>query len=85
MISAHNCKLSIGGSGSLTTHMAYKLSIIMPVFNKINFTKSALNDLFLLPEDHQIIVVDNGSTDDTAKYLRQIDRPHFGFIRNSET
>lgn len=42
------------------------LSIIIPVFNKWNFTKSCLEDLSKLTEDHEIIVVDNASTDTTT-------------------
>ncbi|HET8793581.1 MAG TPA: glycosyltransferase [Nitrososphaeraceae archaeon] len=45
------------------------LSIVIPVYNKYNFTKSCINDLLHLPEDHEIIVVDNGSTDETQKSL----------------
>ena len=42
------------------------LSIIIPCFNKYNFTKSCLDDVSQLPEDHEIIIVDNGSTDQTV-------------------
>jgi O-antigen biosynthesis protein len=49
--------------------MDKKLSIVIPVFNKYNFTKSCLNDLLHLPPDHEIIVVDNGSTDETRESL----------------
>jgi O-antigen biosynthesis protein len=45
------------------------LSIIIPVYNKYNFTKACLADLARLPEDHQIIVVDNGSSDETRREL----------------
>jgi GT2 family glycosyltransferase len=45
------------------------LSICIPVFNKFNFTKSCLKDLEKLPNDHEIIVVDNGSTDETQSNL----------------
>lgn len=45
------------------------LSIVIPVYNKYNFTKSCLNDLLHLPQDHEIIVVDNGSSDETQKEL----------------
>lgn len=41
------------------------LSIVIPVFNKWNFTKSCLNDLVRLPADHEIIIIDNASTDET--------------------
>lgn len=49
--------------------MNYKLSIVIPVFNNASFTRSCLQDLIQLPEDHQLIVVDNGSTDETDEVL----------------
>ena len=64
------------------------LSIVIPVYNKFNFTKSCLKDLSALPSDHEIIVVDNGSTDetraslefsDTIKYIRN--EKNFGFAK----
>jgi len=45
------------------------MSIVIPVFNKWNFSKSCLKDLVQLPDDHEIIIVDNGSTDETQKSL----------------
>jgi O-antigen biosynthesis protein len=45
------------------------LSIIIPVFNKYNFTKSCLSDICNLTNDHEIIIVDNGSTDETRAAL----------------
>jgi GT2 family glycosyltransferase len=50
------------------------LSIVIPVFNKYAFTKACLEDLSKLPEDHQIIVVDNGSTDETQQELEKNSR-----------
>jgi O-antigen biosynthesis protein len=46
------------------------LSIIIPVYNKFNFTRSALDDLSKLPNDHEIIIADNGSTDETQSQLK---------------
>ena len=46
------------------------LSIVIPVYNKYNFTKSCLNDLSHLPSDHEIIIVDNGSVDETQSALQ---------------
>jgi glycosyltransferase involved in cell wall biosynthesis len=43
-----------------------KISIIIPVFNNSFLTGQCLKDLSQLDENHEIIVVDNGSTDDTA-------------------
>lgn len=56
------------------------LSIVVPIFNQIHFTLSCLKDLSKLPNDHEIIVVDDCSTDATQsklensteiKYVRQ--------------
>jgi GT2 family glycosyltransferase len=44
-----------------------KLSIIIPVYNNWNFTKTCLKDLAKLPYDHEVILIDNGSTDTTRK------------------
>lgn len=46
------------------------LSIVVPVWNKYNFTKACLQDLEKLPADHEIIIVDNGSTDETQSQLQ---------------
>lgn len=46
-----------------------RLSIIIPVYNNANFTKEALKDLSNLPSDHEIIIVDNGSTDSTKNVI----------------
>lgn len=50
-----------------------KLSIVIPVFNKWNFTKSCLNDLRQLPNTHEIIIVDNGSSDETQDEINKED------------
>lgn len=63
--------------------MAYKLSIVIPVYGKFNFTSACLNDLFRLPTDHEIIIVDNASTDNTIN-LANITRPNFVYVRNNE-
>lgn len=62
--------------------MQVKLSIVIPIFNKWNFTKSCLNDLMKLPGDHEIIVVDNASSDETQDGLKAY--PRVKVIRNDE-
>lgn len=47
-------------------------SIIIPVYNNIKFTKSAVEDLLNLPNNYEIVVVDNGSTDDTPYVIEAI-------------
>ena len=58
----------------------FRLSICIPVYNKYAFTKSCLDDLYKLPEDHEIIIIDNGSTDDTGSLLKNNNR--IKYIRN---
>lgn len=63
--------------------MFFKLSIVIPVFNKFNFTKACLEDLFKLPDDHQIIIVDNGSSDETVS-LANLKKDNFIYHRNDK-
>jgi GT2 family glycosyltransferase len=68
------------------------LSIIIPVFNKFAFTKACLNDLSKLPNDHEIIIIDNASIDETnteiIKILDQCDIDasicRMNYFKNSE-
>lgn len=43
-----------------------KCSIIIPVYNNYNFTKACLKDLSKLSYEYEVIVVDNGSDDNTT-------------------
>jgi len=68
-----------------------KLSIVIVVFNKWNFTKSCLDDLAHLSNDHEIIVIDNASSDLThselSNYIVQLNlqnNANFVFYRNEE-
>lgn len=63
----------------------YKLSIVIPVYGKANFTVSCINDLYLLKdiEAHQIIVVDNAGPDDTEARMQPfLERENFIYARN---
>ena len=62
--------------------MSKVLSIVIPVFNKWNFTKSCLNDLSELPSDHEIIIVDNGSTDETQSLKNSKDIVYLNLYSN---
>ena len=59
-----------------------KLSIVIPVWNKFNFTRSCLKDLLLLPNYCEIIVVDNGSSDETQETLKN--NKDVVYLRNEE-
>jgi O-antigen biosynthesis protein len=66
-------------------------SIVIPVFNKWNFTKSCLSDLSKLSDDHEIIIVNNASTDETADELIKLadewakdpTRPYLHYFNNT--
>jgi GT2 family glycosyltransferase len=69
-----------------------KLSIIIPVHNNWNFTKSCLTDLAKLQIENEVFVIDNASRDDTV-YLNPSedrdllcdDRPaNLKYVRNNE-
>lgn len=49
-----------------------ELSIIIPVYNNVNFTKNAVKDLLQLPNNHEIIIVDNNSFDDTGLVIHEL-------------
>jgi GT2 family glycosyltransferase len=51
------------------------LSIIIPVFNQLNYTKQIVKDLSLLPIQGEVIIVDNGSTDKTKEFLSVLQPP----------
>lgn len=56
-----------------------KISIVIPVFNKWNFTKSCLDDLSKLSTDtHEVIIVDNASSDETRTAVHD---PKYDFVR----
>jgi GT2 family glycosyltransferase/ADP-heptose:LPS heptosyltransferase/lipoprotein NlpI len=52
-----------------------KVSLIIPVFNRIDYTKQCLNALERNTQRHvyEVIIVDNASTDGTAEYLARLE------------
>lgn len=70
--------------------MNIDLSIIIICYNKWNFTKSCLEDLSKLPSNHEIIVIDNASSDETniefnkfdANWHQRLDKAGLAYIRN---
>lgn len=62
--------------------MSKILSIVIPCYNKWNFTKACLNDLSKLPSDHEIIIIDNGSSDETKNNLQ--DSQEIVYYRNEK-
>jgi GT2 family glycosyltransferase len=60
----------------------YRLSIVICVYNKYPFTRSCIKDLFQLPDDNQIIIIDNASSDETQSELSKITKSNFVYVRN---
>jgi glycosyltransferase involved in cell wall biosynthesis len=58
------------------THNRFKLSIVVPVFNEAGTVRDVVDALLdqPIPGDTEIIVVDDGSTDETVEILREL--PH---------
>lgn len=64
-----------------------EVSIVTPVYNKWNFTKSYLEDLLKLDRAKvEIIIVDNASTDETSKSIKEYElrASNLKVIRNDE-
>jgi len=59
-------------------------SIIIPVYNQCQFTKRCISDLSYLPNIHEIIVIDNNSTDDTKDYFLSLKKENLKYIRLNE-
>ena len=61
-----------------------RISFIIPVFNGLELTRECLRTLTTtIPDlDHEIIIVDDGSTDGTRAFLSAIDRPDTRILLN---
>jgi glycosyltransferase involved in cell wall biosynthesis len=63
--------------------MKYKISVIMPVYNEQNYLRasieSILNQTF---KDFEFIIIDDGSTDDSAKIIESYKDPRLIFYRS---
>jgi len=59
------------------------LSIIVPVYNEANTVRQILEKIETIGIDKEIIVVDDGSTDDSRMILRQLKYEHLKVIHHS--
>lgn len=66
-----------------------KLNIITPFYNGWQLTKSYIEDLSRLDEQHKIILIDNGSTDDSfdkaVELIKQIEHKCKFMVLHNET
>ncbi len=58
-----------------------KLSVIVPVFNRLDLTKAVINDIFkkiYFLHDFELVIVDDGSTDGTRRWLEALSEAYRG-------
>ena len=72
-----------------TQRLSPTVSIVIPVFNKVAFTRQCLDRIKRHASDqvhHQVIVVDNGSSDGTQDFLTEASQhdPHVVYLRHEE-
>ena len=68
------------------TRSAPPISVVIPVFNGMPYIKAAIESALIeLPEDGELIVRDNGSTDGTAEWLRTASDPRIRAVYGAET
>lgn len=59
------------------------VSIIIPCYNHLGYTKQCIESIKLFtPQKHEVIVVDNGSTDGTSEWVKNLNLPNYKIIRN---
>lgn len=51
-------------------------SLMMVTFNRLDLTKQAVDNIFSVTKDFNFIIVDNGSTDGTIEYLKELEKNH---------
>ena len=56
------------------------LNIILLTYNKLDSTKKCIESLYKNTEDFNLIIVDNGSEENTKKFLRILDKKHNNLI-----
>jgi glycosyltransferase involved in cell wall biosynthesis len=60
----------------------FLVSIIMPVFNEEATIGESINSVLATPYAKEFIIVDDGSTDSTRKFLQNIDQPEIKVLRH---
>lgn len=60
-----------------------KLSIIIPVYNTESYLKRCLDSIFnqdLPPSDYEVIVINDGSTDNSLEILKEFEKKHENLV-----
>lgn len=57
------------------------VSIIIPVFNQLSFTKRCVSDLSHLKCDNEVIIIDNNSTDGTEDFFKELNNDNVKYFK----
>ncbi|MCP4649265.1 MAG: glycosyltransferase [PVC group bacterium] len=61
-------------------------SIIIPTYNRLDFLKTAINSVLTQSfENFELIIIDDGSTDQTLNYIKTITDPRIKYIRQNHS
>ena len=63
-----------------------RISIIIPVHNCLDYTKMCVESIYNHTTDFGIVIVDNGSDEETTNWLLEqaVVRNNFGVVKNRE-
>ena len=61
-----------------------KLSVVIPVYNEVSTIGEILNRVRSVPQDKEIIVIDDGSTDGTRQWLEKLTMQEVTVLFHSE-
>ncbi len=56
--------------------MGARVTIVMSVFNQLGLTRSCLESLRRTTEPFRLVVIDNGSTDETPQFFERFEYPY---------
>lgn len=56
--------------------MSERVTLVLAVFNGLALTRACLDSLRTTAEPFRLLVIDNGSTDDTPRFFERLDYPH---------
>ncbi len=63
-----------------------RVSVILPTYNRLNFLRDALASVLAQTvQDWELVIVDDGSTDDTIPWIRALNDPRVHIVERAHT